>query len=115
MVARPKQYVPDRGDVIWLTFEETAGHEQSKRRPALVLSPSIYAKRSGLALVAPITSRTKGYPFEVATKGKKHDGVVLSDQVRAVDWKARRAVLVERALPRVLMDVQAKLVALLTE
>jgi len=90
MVTR-RPYVPSRGDVIWLDFRQTRGHEQSGRRPALVLSPNAYGAASGLALVCPITSQTKGYPFEVAFKTKSVGGVILADQIQAVDWKARHA------------------------
>lgn len=87
-----KQYVPDRGDVVWLTFTPHAGHEQAGRRPALVISPALYNKKSGLTLFCPITTKVKGYPFEVEIpKGLKTKGVVLSDQIRSLDWRARNA------------------------
>ena len=86
-----KQYIPDRGDVVWLTFNPQAGHEQSGRRPALVISPALYNKKVGLALFCPITSKVKDYPFEVLiSKGLKVDGVVLADQVKSLDWRARK-------------------------
>ena len=88
-------YVPERGDVVWINFDPQAGHEQSGRRPAVVLSPRNYYKPSGLALLFPITNRAKGYPFEVLLP---HDapatGVVLADRVRNLDWTARRAELI---------------------
>jgi mRNA interferase MazF len=87
-------YVPDRGDVVWLDFTPQAGHEQSGRRPALVLSPAIYNGKSGMAICCPITNQAKGYPFEIAVvpeAGHKVTGQVLADQVRALDWKARNA------------------------
>ncbi len=87
-----KSYVPDRGDVVWLTFTPQVGHEQAGRRPALVISPAFYNKKVGLAIFCPITSRVKGYPFEVnITKGLKIGGVILSDQVKSLDWRARKA------------------------
>ena len=85
-------YVPERGDVVWITFNPQAGHEQAGRRPAVVLSPSRYNVRVGLALVCPITTRAKGYPFEVAIPpGLDVTGVVLADQVKSLDWRARKA------------------------
>ena len=85
-------YCPKRGDIVWLTFTPHAGHEQAGHRPALILSPDLYNKRVGLALVCPITSQVKGYPFEVPIpKGMKVSGVVLADQVKSLDWRARRA------------------------
>ena len=87
-------YVPARGDVVWLDFNPQAGHEQAGRRPALVLSPASYNGKLGLAIVCPITSRVKGYPFEVSIpSGFAVAGVVLADQVKNVDWQARNAQL----------------------
>lgn len=91
MIAR-HDYVPDRGDVVWLTFDPQSGHEQAGRRPALVLSPAAYNGKTSLALVCPITSRVKGYPFEVTIPaGLSIQGVILSDQIKSLDWNARRA------------------------
>jgi mRNA interferase MazF len=88
----PKRYVPRRGDIVWLSFEPQTGHEQEGRRPALVLSPSEYNSKVGLALFCPITSQSKGYPFEVPIPpGLKVTGVVLSDQAKSLDWRARHA------------------------
>ena len=85
-------YVPERGDVVWLTFNPQAGHEQGGRRPAVVLSPKAYNGKVGLALLCPVTSQVKGYPFEVAIPdGLAVNGVILSDQVKSLDWKARNA------------------------
>lgn len=85
-------YVPARGDVVWLDFNPQAGHEQAGRRPALVLSPASYNGKLGLAIVCPITSRIKGYPFEVPIPtGLAVSGVVLADQVKNADWQARNA------------------------
>lgn len=84
------EYVPERGDVVWMTFDPTLGHEQPGRRPAVVLSPAFYNRPSGLALVCPVTSRPKGYPFEVALPvGLPVRGVALCDQVRSIDWRQR--------------------------
>ncbi|WP_253308067.1 MULTISPECIES: endoribonuclease MazF [unclassified Rickettsia] len=84
-------YVPERGDIVWLDFEPQKGREIQKTRPAVVLSPYKYNLKSGLALFAPITSQTKGYPFEVKINFAQINGVVLCDQVRSMDWKARKA------------------------
>jgi mRNA interferase MazF len=86
------RYVPARSDVVWITFNPQAGHEQAGRRPALVLSPSSYNRKVGLAILCPITSQVKGYPFEVAIgSGSKLGGVILSDQVKSLDWRIRKA------------------------
>jgi mRNA interferase MazF len=82
--------VPRRGDVVWLTFNPQAGHEQAGRRPAVVLSPLSYNAKVGLALLCPITSAVKGYPFEVTIpNGLPASGVILADQVKSLDWRAR--------------------------
>ena len=92
------EYVPDRGDVVWLSFEPQAGREQAGRRPALVLTPAAYQRIVGLALCCPITRRSKGYPFEVAlAEGMEVEGVVLADHVKSLDWRARGAELADRA------------------
>jgi mRNA interferase MazF len=86
-------YVPERGDFVWITFTPQAGHEQAGRRPALVLSPSSYNGKAGMALVCPITNQTKGYPFEaLIPDGLTVTGVVLADHIRSVDWRARHTV-----------------------
>jgi mRNA interferase MazF len=106
-------FVPDRGDVVWLQFNPQAGHEQAGRRPALVLSPSAYNAKVGLAILCPITSQVKGYPFEVEIRGQEVNGVVLADQVKSLDWRVRAAELVERASGSVVQDVLQKLATLL--
>lgn len=106
--------MPDAGDLVWLTFDPQAGHEQRGRRPALILSPRSYNARARLAVACPITSQVKGYPFEVPLPaGGRITGVVLSDHVKNLDWHARKAVF-EAAVPaEVLADVRARLSALL--
>jgi len=85
-------HVPDRGDVVWLSFTPQAGHEQSGRRPALAVSPKAYNQRTGLALFCPLTTQVKGYPFEVTLPpGLVVTGVILADQVKSLDWEARCA------------------------
>ncbi len=100
-------YAPDRGDVVWLEFDPQAGHEQARRRPALVLSPIAYNQRVGLALVCPITSRVKGYPFEVAVPSTEPAlrGVILADQVKSLDWRARKATLLARVTESTIEEV----------
>ncbi|MDP3880556.1 MAG: endoribonuclease MazF [bacterium] len=88
---KPRGYIPRKGDIVWLTFNPQAGHEQKGRRPALVISPQNYNQKSSLVLVCPISSKIKGYPFEVAVEKLKISGVVLADQIKSVDWKARKA------------------------
>ncbi len=107
-------YVPKRGDVVWLDFDPQKGHEQANRRPALVLSPDAYNGLVGLALVCPITSQIKKLPFEVAVPtGLKVSGVILSDQLKSLDWKARNAVFICQLPQSILDDVLAKLATLL--
>jgi mRNA interferase MazF len=106
-------YIPEAGDLVWASFDPQSGHEQSGRRPALVLSPGEYNKRAGLALTCPITSKVKGYPFEVAVNAGRVQGVVLTDQVRSLDWRSRRFTLIERASTETLEAVIESLGTLL--
>ena len=107
-------YIPDRGDLVWLEFTPQTGSEQTGRRPALVISPKAYNAKVGLALFCPVTSRVKGYPFEVPLpEGSGVVGVVLSDQLKSLDWRARKAKLIERASPEVLAMVTARILPLL--
>jgi mRNA interferase MazF len=109
-----RRYVPERGDVVWLRFDPQAGSEQAGKRPALVVSPSAYNGRVGLALLCPITSRRKGYPFEVELPaGLKVYGVILADQVKSLDWRARRAERLGSVPPDVVADTAAKIQALI--
>ena len=99
-------YVPERGDLAWLDFTPQMGHEQAGRRPALVLSHGLYNGRAGLAVVCPITSQIKGYPFEVALPPDLPiEGCVLSDHLKSVDWKQRKAAFIGRVGPEVLTAV----------
>lgn len=104
-----KQYIPDRGDLIWLNFTPQSGHEQAGTRPAIVISPYAYNSKTGLMIACPITSKIKDYPFEVAVNGKKISGVVLSDQVKNLDWRTRKADFIEKASDSVIIEVQEKL------
>ena len=108
-------YVPRRGDVVWLDFHPQTGHEgQGGRRPAVVLSPQAYNGKVGLALFCPITTRVKGYPFEVAVPAECGvTGVVLADHVKNLDWRARRAEFICRLPAPVIADILARLSAIL--
>ena len=107
-------YVPERGDVIWITLTPQAGHEQAGRRPAVVLSPSEYNRRVELAILCPITSQRKGYPFEVLVpEGLPVKGVILADQVKSLDWRVREGEFVCRLPPGVVTETLQKLGALL--
>jgi mRNA interferase MazF len=91
-LVKSKFYVPDRGDIVWLSFDPQSGHEQSGRRPALAISPQEYNEKTDLAIFCPITSQVKDYPFEVKIPDNlKISGVILSDQIRSLDWKTRKA------------------------
>ncbi len=106
-------YVPGRGDLVWLHFDPQAGHEQADRRLALVLSPGKYNRVTGLMLCCPLTTAIKGYPFEVRTNVAGKSGVVLADQLKSLDWRARRAQPAGSVDPPVVDEVLAKLATLL--
>ena len=108
----PAPWVPDAGDIIWLHFDPTSGHEQAGHRPAVVLSPALYNGRTGMAVCCPATTRIKNYPFEVSLPGRPAS-VVLADQVKSVDWRARMARRKGRVSPSVLAEIRAKLAALI--
>ena len=109
-------YIPNRGDIVWVTFNPQAGHEQAGRRPALVLSPAAYNGKVGLAILCPITSQIKGYPFEVIIPaGLKIGGAILSDQVKSLDWKARQAEFVCKLPAATMAEVLDKLNTLLEQ
>ncbi len=106
-------YTPDRGDIVWLNFTPQTGHEQKGLRPALVLSPKLYNKKTGLAVCCPISSAVKGYPFEVAVSGQKIKGVVLSDHLKNLDWKARKAKFIEKIDSKAMSECVSKVSALI--
>ena len=107
-------YIPSRGDIVYLDFDPTKGHEQKGLRPAFVLSPRSYNEKSSLALFMPITKQQKGYPFEVILPtGLKVQGVILADQIKCLDWKGRGIRLVESVSQDVIEEVQAKIEPLL--
>ncbi|MNW59211.1 mRNA interferase MazF [compost metagenome] len=104
------QYVPDRGDLVWLQFNPQAGHEQAGQRPALVISPAAYNGKVGLSLLCPVTSKIKGYPFEVIIpQDLPIDGVILSDQVKSLDWQSRKAVFICKVPEETLAEVVSKM------
>lgn len=107
--------IPNPGDLVWLEFNPQTGHEQAGHRPALVISDQAYNRKTGLALFCPITSKARGYPFEVICTGKTIRGVILADQVKSLDWRARKARRIEAAPPGTLEEVLAKLKALLPD
>lgn len=107
----PRAFVPDAGDIVWLQFDPQAGHEQAGHRPALVLSPAAYNGKTGLMLCCPMTTQIKGYPFEVRIAGDT-DSAVLADQVKSLEWRARRAKLKGRISAAELAEVRAKVMAL---
>ncbi|MFQ5930203.1 MAG: endoribonuclease MazF [Acidobacteriota bacterium] len=111
VVARP--YIPERGDIVWLQFNPRAGHEQAGHRPALVISPRTYNRRVGLALFCPLTSQVKAYPFEVVVPpGLKVEGAILSDQIKSLDWRVRKANRICTVPSDVLEETIAKILAL---
>ena len=106
-------YVPARGDLIWLQFNPQAGHEQAGHRPAVVISPSSYNRRVGLALCCPVTSQVKGYPFEVLLPpGLSVEGAILSDQIKSLDWRVRKARRIGNLPAEVLQETVGKILAL---
>lgn len=106
-------YVPESGDLVWASFDPQAGHEQAGRRPALVLSPQNYNEKVGLALACPITSKIKGYPFEVLLHSSRVQGAILADQVRSLDWRSRQFTFIEHAPAETVHDVVQTLQMLL--
>lgn len=111
-----ESYFPKKGDVVWIDFNPQSGREQAGRRPALVISSTLYNRRVRLALVCPITTRVKGYTFEVPIpEGLAVSGVVLADQAKSFDWQTRRAEFICRMPDNVLMEVTTALERLLAE
>ena len=104
-----KTYIPERGDIVWLDFNPQLGHEQRGRRPALTLSFKAYNEKIGLALFCPITSKVKGYPFEVELELKKIKGSVLSDQIKSLDWRERNIEFIEKIGDKEMEEVIEKI------
>ena len=109
----PKSYVPDAGDIVWLEFDPQAGREQAGHRPALVLSPAAYNDKVSLAVFCPLSTKVKGYPFEVEVETGKTTSVVLSDQVKSLDWRERNAKFKSKISPMQLKQVRDNIKALL--
>jgi len=111
-----RNYVPQCGDVVWIALNPQAGHEQAGRRPAVVLSAQSYNAKTGLALFCPVTEQIKGYPFEVVIPGGLSvAGVILSDQVKSLDWRARNAQLICTMPIETISEVLQKLLTLLSQ
>lgn len=108
------EYTPKQKDIVWINFNPTKGHEQKGKRPALVVSNSEYNKKAGLFLACPITKNKKGYPFEVEIKGKNIEGVVLSDQVKCMDWKKRGVAFAKKARKETFEEVKENLSLLIS-
>ena len=114
MVEQTNFYIPSRGDIVYLDFDPTKGYEQKGRRPAFVISPSVYNQKTSLALFMSITKQQKGYPFEVLLPSElKTYGVILADQIKCLDWKTRNAQFIESVPEDLLEEVQAKIEPLL--
>jgi len=108
------KYIPEQGDAVWINMNHQAGHEQAGRRPAIVLSPSSYNSKVGLAIFCPLTNQIKGYPFEVIIpSGLKVTGAVLSDQVKSLDWKIRNTEFYDKVPDTVIIEIFKKLGTLL--
>lgn len=105
-------YIPDVGDVVWIDFDPQAGHEQAKRRPAVVLTPKAYNEKTSLLICVPLSTKIKGYPFEVLIEGDK-ESVALSDHVKSLDWNARRAEYKTKVSQDELEQIQTKLASLI--
>jgi len=113
-MVKPRAYVPECGDVVWITLNPQAGREEAGRRPAVVVSPQSYNAKVGLAIFCPVTSQIKGYPFEVLIPaGLPVTGAILSDQVKSLDWRARKAQLICALPARTISEVLEKLAILL--
>lgn len=112
-MVKKAEYIPEKGDIVWLDFKPQKGHEQRGRRPALVVSYKAYNEKIGLALFCPITSKEKGYPFEVLVDGNKIHGCVLSDQVKSLDWKMRNVEFIEKLEKERLTEVITKILVMI--
>jgi mRNA interferase MazF len=108
-----KSYIPGPGDIVWLEFDPQAGREQAGRRPAVVLSPSAYNKKTSLMVCCPLSTQIKGYPFEVLVDIEGVQSVILSDQVKSLDWTIRKAKYKARVGSEILLEVRAKIKSLL--
>jgi len=115
-VVKRKKYVPQRGDIVWITLNPQAGHEQAGRRPAVVLSPAAYNAKVGLAIICPVTNQVKGYPFEILIpEGLTVSGAILADQVKSLDWQSRKAELICTLPTEIVNEIIQKVCVLLIE
>jgi mRNA interferase MazF len=110
-----KKYSPERGDIVWLNFSPQSGHEQKGKRPAIVISPKEYNEKTGLGLFCPLTSKIKNYPFEVKIDNKKINGVVLSDQIKSLDWETREIEFITKETSEKINEIISKIGTLLFE
>jgi len=110
-----KEYIPERGDIVWINFDPQSGHEQKGKRPAIILSPKEYNKKVGLGLFCPITSKIKKYPFEVEISYKKINGVVLSDQIKSFDWRTREIEFISKVTSDKIEEIINKISVLIYE
>ena len=111
MVTKP--YIPEQGDIVWVNFNPIRGHEQKGKRPAFVVSHKEYNTKTGLALLCPVASQEKGYPFEVSVSSGKIKGVILADQIRSVDWKERKVLFIAKSGSDTLAEMKAKIAVLI--
>ncbi|MBN2079859.1 MAG: endoribonuclease MazF [Spirochaetes bacterium] len=113
-MVKSKSYIPGRGDMVWLDFTPQSGHEQRGRRPAVVISPKAYNAKTNLALFCTITSKIKGYPFEVSVQSRSEiNGVILSDQIKSLDWKTRNAEFIDSLDEETMSELIAKVRSLI--
>lgn len=108
-----EKYIPERGDIVWLNFNPQSGHEQMGKRPAIVVSPKNYNSKTSLALFCPITSKIKNYPFEIKILQNEINGVILSDQIKSLDWKERNVEFIGKSSEEVLEEVINKILVLI--
>lgn len=105
-----EEYIPGRGDLVWLQFNPQSGHEQADKRPALVISPASYNGKAGLSLLCPVTSKIKGYPFEVMIpQDLPIEGAILADQVKSLNWQSRKASFICKVPNKTLLEVISKI------
>jgi len=107
------KYIPARGDIVWINFDPIKGHEQSGRRPAIVISPERYNLMSGRALFCPVTSKIKGHVFDVLINGNDIKGSILTDQIRTLDFNKRNIIFIEKSSISIIDEVESKLLTLI--
>ena len=110
-----KYYIPDRGDIVWINFNPQKGREQANKRPAVVISPKIYNEKTGLALMCPVSSQVKEYPFEVIFQEEKVKGVVLCDHLKSLDYEARKISFIQKLKSLKMKEIQEKIIILIKE